>query len=148
MRASDLVVPVPTVTTDDSVSKAVRLMAQEQLPGLVVVDDANRPRYVLPGTQVLRLTVLRPYQDDPALARAIDEAHADVFWRELGHRTVGDCISTPANKLVSVTEDATLLEVATVMGRMRSPLIAVTNASGELVGAVTLTALLSCLAMD
>jgi hypothetical protein len=37
------------------------------------------PFTILPGTQVLRLAVPRYCQDDPALARVVDEAHADAF---------------------------------------------------------------------
>ena len=77
MRASDIAVRVPTVTLSDPVSRAVRVMTQEQLPGLIVVDDDGRPKLVIPGTQVLRMAVLDSYQDDPALVRTIDEAHAD-----------------------------------------------------------------------
>ncbi|GAA3142107.1 hypothetical protein [Nonomuraea salmonea] len=80
MHASDIAVSLPTVTADDPVTKAVRLMALGRMPGLIVVDGQGRPASVLPGTQVLRLAVPGAYQEDPALCRTIDEAHADVFW--------------------------------------------------------------------
>ena len=90
MPASDIAVEVPTVTLDDPVTRAVKIMADRQLPGLIVVDRASHPRAVLPGSQVLRMIVAQTYQRDPALARTIDEAHADLFWQELEHRTVSD----------------------------------------------------------
>lgn len=77
----------PTVRMDDPVSKAVQLMAVNRLPGLVVVDDADRPIAVLPGTQVLRLTIPETYRDDPALVRTVDEIHADLFWHGPGRLT-------------------------------------------------------------
>ncbi|MGV0601938.1 CBS domain-containing protein, partial [Mycolicibacterium pulveris] len=46
-----------------------------------------------------------------------------------------------------VSPDATLLEVAAVMATKRSPLIAVVNGEGRLVGAVTLERLLTSLAV-
>ena len=92
MKARDIAVTMPTVTARDQVIRVVHTMVLRRLPGLIVVDDDGRPSFVLPGTQVLRLAVPSSYQDDPALARTIDEAHADHFWRELGDRSVGECL--------------------------------------------------------
>lgn len=143
MRASDIAVEMRTVTTDDSVSVAVEVMTQDELPGLIVVDARRRPKLVIPGTQVLRMAVLHSYQEDPALVRTIDEAHADLFWQESGDRTVGDCLPRKTAKAVSVAPDATLLEVATAMARLRCPLAAMVNPSGELIAGITLNQLLS-----
>ncbi|MET8147875.1 CBS domain-containing protein [Actinoplanes sp. NPDC049668] len=147
MEARDITVQVPTVTVDDSVVRAVQVMAVGRLPGLIVVDDQKRPKLVLPGTQVLRLAVPNEYQEDPALVRTIDEDHADRFWSELGDRIVGDCVPRPAPRPVTVHADATLLEVAAVMARQRSPLVAVVDATGELLGAITLDRLITSLAV-
>lgn len=147
MQAHEIAIPTPTVKVDDPVSKAVQLMVLNRLPGLVVVDDADRPIAVLPGTQVLRLAIPQSYQDDPALVRTVDEGHADLFWRGTGRLTVGDCLPSPIAKPATVTPDATLLEVATVMAAKRSPLIAVVDRRGRLTGAVTLEQLLISLAV-
>ncbi|GGN29768.1 histidine kinase [Lentzea pudingi] len=147
MQARDIAVNVPTVTVDDPVAKAVRVMAVSRLPGLIVVDAHARPWTVLPGTQVLRLAVPGSYQDDPALARTIDEAHADRFWLELADRTVGDCSPRQPTKPVSVRADATLLEVAALMARQHSPLVAVVDDNGVLLGAITLERLITSLAV-
>lgn len=147
MQAHDIAVTAPTVHTKDPVSNAVRLMVVNRLPGLIVVDDDDRPIAVLPGTQVLRLAIPESYQDDPALVRTIDEVHADLFWREPGRLTVGDCLPSPVAKPTSVPPEATLLEIATVMARKHSPLIAVVDQNGILVGAVTLERLLTSLAV-
>lgn len=148
MHASDIAVNVPTVTVNDPVATAVRVMAVGRLPGLIVVDERSRPQLVLPGTQVLRLAVPDTYQEDPALARAVDEAHADRFWLELGNLTVGDCAPRQSStKPVTVRADATLLEVAALMARQRSPLVAVVDDDGVLVGAITLERLITSLAV-
>jgi CBS domain-containing protein len=102
---------------------------------------------VLPGTQVLLLTIPESYRDDPALVRTVDEIHADLFWHGPGRLTVGDCMPSPVATPVTVAPDATLLEVATVMANKRSPLIAVVDRGGKLVGAVTLERLLTSLAV-
>lgn len=147
MQARDIAVQVPTVTLGDSIAHAIQVMALGRLPGLIVIDEAQRPRVVLPGTQVLRLAVPVAYQEDPALTRTVDEAHADVFWHEIRDLTVGDCLATPTPRPVVVKTSATLLELATLMARQRSPLVAVVDEAGLLAGAVTLDRLLSALAL-
>ncbi|WP_329474780.1 CBS domain-containing protein [Kribbella sp. NBC_01484] len=147
MRARDIAVGLPTVTVLDPVVKAVRLMAVGRMPGLVVVDPRGRPLAVLPGSQVLRLSIPAAYRDDPMLARTVDESSADLFWRQLGELTVGDCLPQPLSRPAAVTEEATLLEIAALMARARSPLVAVTGANGELTGAITLERLLTSLAV-
>jgi hypothetical protein len=147
MQAGDIAVGVPTVTVADPVAKAVRMMAVGRLPGLIVVDDASRPTAVLPGSQVLRLAIPGSFQEDPMLARTVDEASADSFWRELGGLTVGDCLPRQPLRPATVSPDATLLEIAALMARLRSPLVAVVGADGVLLGAITLERLLTSLAV-
>lgn len=147
MKARDIAVTMPTVTPREQVIRVVHTMVVRRLPGLIVVDDDGRPLFVLPGTQVLRLAVPSSYQDDPALARTIDEEHADRFWRELGDRTVGECLRTQPARPVTVSAGATLLEVAALMAAVRSPLVAVVDDAGVLLGAVTLERLLTSLAI-
>ncbi|TDB77783.1 CBS domain-containing protein [Actinomadura sp. KC216] len=147
MQARDIAVQVPTVTLGDPIAHAIQVMALGRLPGLIVIDAEQRPRVVLPGTQVLRLAVPAAYQEDPALSRAVDEAHADVFWHELRDRTVGDCLGTHIPRPVIVKASATLLELATVMARLRCPVVAVVDEAGLLAGAITLDRLLSALAL-
>ncbi|GII00395.1 CBS domain-containing protein [Planobispora takensis] len=147
MQARDIAVKLPTVTIHDPVTRAVRVMTLARLPGLIVVDDDSRPRVVLPGTQVLRMTVPGAYQEDPALTRAIDEAHADLFWQERGELTVGDCLPHQPIKPATVALDATLLEVAALMARLRSPLVAVVDRTGILFGTITLDRLLTSMAL-
>ncbi|TSE02211.1 CBS domain-containing protein [Skermania sp. ID1734] len=148
MQARDIAAKLPTVTPSDPVARAVRLMVVNRMPGLVVVDEKSRPIAVLPGTQVLRLTIPGSYQNDPALARTIDEVHADLFWLEPGTLTVGDCLPQQPAKPVTVLPTATVLEVATLMARQHSPLVAVVDRTGVLIGAVTLERLLTSLAVS
>jgi CBS domain-containing protein len=141
MRAGDLAESYPTVELSTPVVEAARLLAGRSLPGLIVV-DGGRPLTVLPGTQVLRLAIPRYCQDDPTLARVIDEPSADVFLRGLGGRTVAGSLPRERRELPVVDPDATVLEVAAVMARTRSPLVAVAEPGGPLLGAITLDALL------
>lgn len=95
----------------------------------------------------------RAISEYPALARTIDEEHADLFWRGLENRTVIDCLPPESDidrwpgKKFTVRADATLLEVASVMARMHSPIVAVVDSDGRLIGCITLTMLLDHLSL-
>ncbi|MEU0543158.1 CBS domain-containing protein [Nocardia sp. NPDC005978] len=147
MQARDIAIQLPTVRMGDPVVKAIRLMVVHRLPGMIVVDEQDHPVAVLPGTQVLKLAIPSSYQNDPALARTIDEVHAELFWLEPGGSSVGDCLPAPAVRPATVQPDATLLEVAAVMARKHSPLVAVVDRGRRLVGAITLERLLISLAV-
>jgi predicted transcriptional regulator len=142
VRARDLVTESPVVRLDSPAIEAARLLAARDLPGLVVVDGADLPLTVLAGTQVLRLGVPAYIQDDPPLARVIDEAYADVFLRHLGDRTVAECLPETPRELAVVSPEATVLEVAALMARTRTPLVAVVDPEQGLLGAITLATLM------
>lgn len=148
MQAHEIVVTPPTIRIDDPVSRAVQLMVVNRLSGLIVVDEDDRPIAVVPGTQVLRLAIPESFMEDLALVRTVDEVHADLFWRRSAEMTVGDCLPNPPAKPTTVRPDATLLELAAVMANKRSPVIAVVDDDGRLVGAVTLERLLASLAVS
>jgi CBS domain-containing protein len=142
MRAGDLMSQLPTVTMSTPVFEAAQLLAAHDLPGLIVVDDAQRPVTILSGTRVLRLAVPGYCQDDPALARVIDEPAADLFLGELADRTVADSLVDRDRELAVVDSQATLLEIAALMARTRTPLVAVADDRQRLLGGITLHALL------
>jgi len=125
---------------------AARAMAAGRLPGLIVCTDGGRPYTVLPGSQVLRFLIPAYMQDDPALARALDEQASDEMCRKLEHSTVRDLLPEPADidELPVVDGDATALEVAAVMAGMHSPLVAVVE-HDQVIGAITVSRLLDYL---
>lgn len=142
MRAKDLAAPFPTVQPDTLAIEAARLLAGRDLPGLIVVDEHGYPFTILAGTQVLRMAIPQYCQDDPNLARVIDEAAADLFLRELGDRTVAQTLPERGRDLAVVSPDATVLEIAALMARTRTPLVAVVDKRKTMLGAITLDALL------
>ena len=142
MRAGDVSIPMSTVAEDTPARAAVRVLAAQDLPGLIVVDAKGRPLTVLAGTQVLRMALPSYCQDDPALARVIDEAAADVILNGIGERTVADLLPKSRPELPAVSAGATLLEVAAVMARSRVPLVAVVDQDRVMTGAITLDGLL------
>ncbi len=143
MRATDLATAFPTVTLNTPALEAARLLASQKLPGLIVTDDSGRPAAILPGTQVLRMAVPSYCQDDPTLARVVDEAAADLFMRGVEGRSVAECLPSEYREPPVVSPRATVLEVAAVMARTRSPVVAVVDENKSLIGAVTLAALLN-----
>jgi CBS domain-containing protein len=142
VRAGELSAPFPTVGLETPAVDAARLLAGQNLPGLIVVDEAGRPVTVLSGTQVLHMAVPRYCQEDPALARVIDEAEADSLLSRLVGQMVHQCMPAQPRELPAVDPDATVLEIAALMARTHSPLVAVVDETGRISGAVTLDALL------
>ncbi|MGI5240045.1 CBS domain-containing protein [Dactylosporangium sp. CA-139066] len=142
MKARDLAAEFPVVRPDTPALEAARLLAGQDLPGLIVLDERGYPFTILAGTQVLRMAIPQYCQDDPALARVVDEPAADLLLRELGDRTVAQALPAQQRELAVVAPDATVLEIAAVMARTRTPLVAVVDRDRRLLGAITLDALL------
>jgi predicted transcriptional regulator len=142
MRAEDVAIPMTAVAEDTPAREAAKVLAAQDLPGLIVVDRRGRPLTVLAGTQVLRMALPSYCQDDPALARVIDEAAADVILNGIGDRSVADLLPRSRPELPAVSRDATLLEVAAVMARSNVPLVAVVDKERVMTGAITLDGLL------
>ncbi len=146
MLAREIAEPFPAVSADSDALEAARLLAERRLPGLIVTDDEGRPRTVLPGSQVLRFVIPNYVQDDPALARAYDEASADRLCLTLAGKPVREVLPRRRDheELPVVDADATAMEVAAVMARMHSPLVAVC-VDNRLIGAITVGRLLDIL---
>jgi CBS domain-containing protein len=142
MKARDLCAAFPTVRLTTPAIDAARLLASADLPGLIVVDDDGRPLTILAGTEVLRMAVPGYVLEDPALAGVVDEAAADVFLRALDERAVAECLPREHRELPVVGADATVLEIAALMARTHSPVVAVVNPAEGMLGAITLDALM------
>lgn len=143
MRASDLAEPFPVTVPDTDALQAALMMAENGQPGLIVCSEDGQPYTVLAGPALLRALLPAYLQDDPALARALDERASDELFRTLAHRTVRDLLPRPSERdeLPVVDADATALEVAAVMARMGSPLVAVMDGD-RVIGAITVSQLL------
>jgi CBS domain-containing protein len=147
VRARDLAQDLPVVGPDDSALAAARLIAERRLPGIAVVDADGKPVAVLPASQVLRFVVPDYVQEDPALARVMDEAGAERLCLEgLSGELVKDLLPSARHKveLAAVDGDATVLGCAAVMARLRSPILVVTE-NGRVRGLLTASHLLEVL---
>ena len=130
---------------DTAALEAARLLTEQGRPGLIVVDENSHPVAILPASQVLRMLVPRYVQDDPALARVLDEAHADKMCESLRGKTVKDLMPQQPPTLPVVNPDDTVLEIAAIMAANRSPLVAVVeerSRTAALSGAISASQLL------
>ncbi|TCC52117.1 CBS domain-containing protein [Kribbella pittospori] len=141
MHGQQMAEDFPVVSLDTDAREAVELLAARRLPGLIVVDDKGRPHSVLPASQVVRFLVPTYVQDDPSLARVIDESLADQVADKLANVTVRRLLPSEPVELPVVNHDDTVLEVAAIMARLRCPLVAVMK-DEEIVGAITASRLL------
>jgi len=132
----------PVVSIDSSALAAARMLAEHRLPGIVVTDASGKPYAVLPASQVVRFIVPQYVQDDPALAGVLDESMADRASDKLGSKTVRDVLPEHLLNVPSAHADDTIIEVAALMARLRSPLIAVMK-DGEMYGVITASRLLA-----
>jgi CBS domain-containing protein len=149
MTARKIAQPFPIVTPDTDAMEAAQVMAHRHLPGLIVCGDDGRPYTVLPGSQVLRFLIPTYVQDNPALARTLDDQASDALCRKLVRSTVRDLLPKQQDddELPVVDADATSLEVAAVMAHLHSPLVAVVDHHGgnRVIGAITVSQLLDYL---
>ena len=142
MHAEDIAEDFPVVSIDSGALDAARLLAEHRLPGIVVTDSAGKPCAVLPASQVVRFIVPRYVQDDPALARVLNDSAADRAAQKLGGKRVRDVLPEHLVDVPAANADDTIIEVAALMVRLRSPLIAVMK-NGKLHGVITASRLLS-----
>ena len=150
MRARDLMEDFPLVSKHAGALEATRLLVDRALPGLVVLDSAGLPLVVLPGSQVLRFALPEYVEDDPALAGVFPEAEADRLCDTLSGRTVAQLMPGPAylpqrdRDRPIVDPDATAMQIASVMSRQHSPIVAVVQ-DHTVLGVITVHRLLGAL---
>lgn len=142
MLARELAEDYPLVDVDTDAFDAARVLAFNNLPGLVVTDSEGSPYAVLPASQVVRFVVPEYVREDPSLARVIEEQAADRIARSLAGRRVRDLLPTRPHELPVVKADDTVLELAALMAKARSPLVAVVE-QGRIIGVVTAVRLLA-----
>ncbi|WP_133786858.1 CBS domain-containing protein [Kribbella sp. VKM Ac-2571] len=141
MHGEQMAEAFPVVSLDTDAREAAELLASRRLPGLIVVDEKGRPHSVLPASQVVRFLVPTYVQDDPSLARVMDESLADQVADKLAGVTVRKLLPREPVELPVVNHDDTVIEVAAIMARLRCPLVAVVK-DGEILGAITASRLL------
>ncbi|GCB43927.1 CBS domain-containing protein [Streptomyces sp. NL15-2K] len=139
MRARDLAESYPFVTSDDDAIDAARMLAGQSLPALLVLDADGQPHAIVPGPQLIRQLIPAYIAEDPLLAGVVDERND----AEIAERLTGLTVAEWARQLYPppvVGPDARPMEVAALMARTHSPLVAVIERDGHqvtLLGTVT-----------
>ena len=141
MNAEQMAEPSPVVDLDFNALEAARLLAEKRLPALVVVERDGAPYAILPASQVVRFLVPGYVQDDPTLARVMNESMADHAGDKLGGKRVRDLLPKDRRELPVVNHDDTIIEVAAIMARLRCPLAAVMK-DKKLIGVISASRLL------
>ncbi len=146
MHASDLQEDYPSIEASASAASAARTIGSEHRPAVVVVKD-GRPLTVLPASQVLTFLIPAYMREDPSLVRVYDEKSADTCARRLDGKSVGDLLPDPHKRteLPVVEGDANILEIASVMAKLHSPLLIVVDSEGRMTGAITASRVLETL---
>lgn len=145
MKAGELAIAYPAVRLDADAAEAARLLTEHGRPGLIVVDEHDHPIAILPGSQVLRFLIPDYIQEDPALARVVDQGFIDEICAALEQRTVKELLPKERVPLPVVGPGANLLEVAGIMAAAHSPIVAVVDGdtkTGPMTGAISLAQLL------
>jgi CBS domain-containing protein len=142
VQASEIDEDFPVVDIDSPALEAARMLAEHSLPGIVVLTADGQLHAVLPASQVVRFIVPSCVQDDPVLAGVLAESVADRAAEKLGGKTVRELLPQHRLTLPAANADDTIIEVAAMMGRLRSPLIAVMK-HGKLHGVITASRLLA-----
>ena len=143
MQAEDIDEKFPVVNIDSDALEAVRQLADHRLNGIVVVTDTSEEPYaVLPASQVVRFIVPRYVQEDPGLAAVLSESMADHAAEKLSGKTIRDMLPQQRQTVPVANADDTIIEVAEIMARLRSPLVAVVK-NGKLHGVITASRLLA-----
>lgn len=142
MRAEEIAEEYPVISVDSNALDAARMLAEHRLPGILVTDPSGQPYAVLPASQVVRFIVPSYVQDDPSLAAVINESTADRAAHKLGVKTVREVLPEHLTDVPAANADDTIIEVAALMARYRSPLIAVMK-DRKLHGVITASRLLA-----
>ncbi|RDH75226.1 CBS domain-containing protein [Mycolicibacterium moriokaense] len=141
MHAEDMAEEFPAISIDTNALDAARMLAEHRLPGVLVTDSRGKPYAVLPASQVVRFLVPTYVQDDPSLAGVLTESVADHAADKLGSKKVGDVLPEHLVDIPAANADDTIIEVAALMARNRTPLIAVMK-DDKLHGVITASRLL------
>ncbi|MGW0712710.1 CBS domain-containing protein [Streptomyces sp. NPDC002643] len=144
MSARDLAEPYPYVTTDEDAAHAIRLLALHGLPALLVVDADARPYAIVPCAHLVGR--LRP---EGVRETAVGRSEAPAEVRKGGEGlTVVQWLPPHRDAPPTVGADASVAQIADLMARTHSPLVAVVEHDGDqawLAGAVTAARLLHVL---
>lgn len=145
MSARELAKPYPYVFTDDDACDAARLLIEEQLPALLVVDRDGQPYAAVAASQLIGRLMPPHALADPMFAAAFDDRDLAEAPGRLTGLTVADWLPRHRVRPPTVGPHASITHIAALMARTHTPLVAVVEHDGgrtRIAGAVTAARLL------
>ncbi|WP_328878787.1 CBS domain-containing protein [Streptomyces sp. NBC_00299] len=128
------------MTTDDDAIDAASMLTGQSLPALLVLDPDGQPHAIVPGSQLIQQLLPAYIAEDPLLAGVVDERNDADLAEHLTGLTVAEWAPRHLYPPPMVGPDARPMEVAALMTRTHSPLVAVIERDGPqvtLLGTVT-----------
>ncbi|UGT42090.1 CBS domain-containing protein [Nocardia yamanashiensis] len=141
MRAAQMAEEYPVIDMDCDAMDAARLLAEHRLPGILVTAADGSPQAVLPASQVVLFIVPKYVQDDPSLAGVLNETMCGQVAKRLQGKKVRDVIPERLSEIPAAQADDNIVEVAALMAKYKSPLVAVQDGK-RLLGVITSSRLL------
>jgi len=148
MRASDFTTSLVVVDRSTSALDAVRLIADQDLIGLVIAEDGAHPSSVVSSVDVLRYLLPRYLLDDLALTNTVGDVGLDDLRQGLEGRTIGDLVddsTVRTRPVLVVPADAGPIEIAARMVDRGTQVALVEDPSRSEPVFVTLPALLDAI---
>ena len=141
-KAGDLASEHPLVPVDTPAAQVARVLAAADVRAVLVVRLDGSLAGVVSDRLLLRELLPSYVLENESLAGVLDQRSVDLCWRQLEGRTAKDLLPDEHEVRAEVTVDDTIMEVASVMVRSRSPLVAVRDQSG-IVGAISIDVVIS-----
>ncbi|MBL1079127.1 CBS domain-containing protein [Nocardia sp. 2] len=141
MHAAQMAEEYPVIDLDSDAMDAARLLAEHRLPGILVTDGEGAPRAVLPASTVVLFIVPKYVQDDPSLAGVLNETMCKQVSNRLRGKKVRDVIPERLSRIPAAQADDNIIEVAALMAKHQTPLVAVQDGT-RLLGVITASRLL------
>lgn len=143
---------VMSIGPDDSIEKAVNILAENDISGLPVVDEGNKVIGMISSSDIVKFSSklhvvpliassgwVSPYADLSAM-----NSYSKGY-ELLTSRKVSDIMT---KKVITVQETATGEEVARIISRKKVNRLPVTDIKGTLVGIITRSDLIDSLSKD
>jgi CBS domain-containing protein len=118
------------------------VLSRHDIRAVLVVSPSGGLAGVLSDSELLRGLLPAYLEDNPALARVLEESASEALYRRLEGRTVEDLMPADRDEAPVVGGDDTLIEVAEVMVRSRASLVGVVD-QGRLIGGISIDDLIS-----
>lgn len=145
MHASDITTTLPVVDRSTPALDAIRLIADQDLVGLVVAEQDGHPSSVVSSVDVVRFMLPNYLLDDLSLTNTVGDVGLEDLRQALEGRTIGDLVDdsgVTVRSVLVVPDDAGPVEIAARMVDARTQVALVEDPSSDEPLFVTLPGLL------